>query len=93
MITINSEQWIKTVQDSNEHTNHDHFYPVIETHYIDEDKGLEDRVTLLEEIIKTLNMEIIKLNKQLQNFTKIDISAISNVDFWLTEEDDVWDTL
>ena len=40
MITINSEQWIKTVQDSNEHTNHDHFYPVIETHYIDEDKGL-----------------------------------------------------
>ena len=92
-MVINSEPWIKTVQDSDEDNNHDPFYPAIETRYMDENWNLEDRVTSLEKIIKTHSIEIEKLKKQLQNYRNIDISRITDVDFWLTEEDDVWDTL
>ena len=93
MMIINAEQWIITSHDSDEYTYHDPFYPHIENNYRDEYRELDDIVTLLEKVIRTLSIEIEKLNKQLQNKTNIDISAISNIDFWLTEEDDAWDTL
>ena len=62
MMIINAEQWIITSHDSDEYTYHDPFYPHIENNYRDEYRELDDRVTLLEKVIRTLSIEIEKLN-------------------------------
>lgn len=92
MVT-DSQPWIRVIQEPGEHGYHDPFYPDIKNRNQSDNRQLEDRVSLLEEIIKVLRKEIKDLNKQLKQYRGVDISALSNADFWLTEEDDVWDTV
>lgn len=89
----NSQTWIRLIPETDEHTHDDHYNLSRAAQHQEETRNLEDRVELLEQIILVLRKEIRDLNKQLRTYRGIDISAVSNLDFWLTEEDDIWDTI
>ncbi len=93
MTEIYSQGWIRTSQLNEERTVHDPFYSNLEKYYQEENSGLEDRVATLEKIIIALIKKVEDQNRKLQHRNDIDITAISDAGFWLTEEDDVWDTL
>ncbi len=93
MLDNNSQPWIRLIQKTDEHYHNDPHHPTEEIDRQEDNKNLEDRVELLEQIIIILRKEIKELNRQLSIYRGIDISVASNIDFWLSEEDDVWDTL
>ncbi len=58
-----------------------------------EEEVLKEDLKKLRVRYKYLQGEIRKLSKSVGAHKTIDISKASNIDFWLSEEDDIWDKL
>lgn len=93
MMDSRNEVWIRRQIEPENHESKDSFYfPSVNISTEDREE-LEKRVEHMEDVIRKLLIDIKKLNDRVKIKEGLDISRASNLDFWLTEEDDIWDKL
>ena len=74
MMVSDQSDWIKRDLGFEEHLADDPFHATLIARYDYQDRKLDDRFALLEEIIKVLRREIKELNHELKNYRGLDLS-------------------